>query len=45
MVNSEEARRIEFDIRFDREKARFELEAQRQEEFDIINRPDTINNR
>jgi hypothetical protein len=45
MVNSEEARRMEFDIRFDREKAQFELEAQRQEEFDIINRPDTINNR
>jgi len=42
LIGIEDARRAQFDLRYEEERIRFELEQQRREEFDIINRPDRI---
>src|SRR5210317_2193965 len=42
LIQIEGGRRTEFDLRYEEERIRFELEQQRREEFDIINRPNRI---
>ena len=42
LIQIEDGRRIKFDLRYEEERIRFELEQQRREEFDIINRPNRI---
>jgi len=42
LIQIEGGRRTEFDLRYEEERMRFELEQQRREEFDIINRPNRI---
>ena len=42
LIQIENSRRAEFDLRYEQERIRFELEQQRREEFDIINRPNRI---
>jgi hypothetical protein len=42
LIQIEDGRRTEFDLRYEEERIRFELEQQRREEFDIINRPNRI---
>ena len=45
LKNIEGSRREQFDIRFEEQRLRFEMEQQRRDEFDIINRPDVITGR
>ena len=42
LENIEGSRREQFDVRFEEQNQRFEMEQQRRDEFDIINRPETI---
>ena len=42
LIEIENARNTEFDIRMESEKLRQEMEMRRREEFDIINRPDSF---
>lgn len=42
LIQIENGRRSEFDLRYGQERMRFELEQQRREEFDVINRPNRI---
>jgi hypothetical protein len=42
LKNIEGSRREQFDIRFEEQQRRFEMEQQRRDEFDIINRPNII---
>ena len=42
LENIEGSRREQFDIRFEEQRLRFEMENQRRDEFDIINRPNII---
>ena len=42
LIQIEGGRRTEFDLRYEEERIRFELEQQRRAEFDIINRPNRI---
>ncbi len=42
LITIEKSRRVEFDINYEEELLRFEMEKRRRDEFDITNRPDTI---